>query len=172
MFSVIKKRPVTCISIAALVLLLLCLLFCCLRSGVQYHDAYADAMEVDAGQASAVRLQMERANLLAVIHGTGAVLGIFLLWWVTCAFWVLMRLKAVGCSRLSMTWRAGIPLLPYVAFCWWGRVILYSRPAEYHYDAYMHCVFGAFFAVCSGCVLSALAVYYLCHRPWRKRKGA
>lgn len=162
MFGVIKKRPVTGVSIAALVLLGCCWLLCMLDSGLAYQDGYA----------AAERIQIERANLLAVIQAMGAALGVFLLWWVICAFWVLARMKSVGIPRWGMSYRAVLTLVPYAAFCWWARVILYSRPAEYHYDAYMQCVLYAFSAVCCGCVLSALAVYYLCHRPWRKCKAS
>ena len=82
-----QKRPVTWISIAALMVLLACLTLATLNSGLQYHELHAEAIVADDAElVSTLRQKMERANLFAVLHSVRAVMPVFLLWYAACAF--------------------------------------------------------------------------------------
>ena len=163
-----KKRPVTWISIAALMVLLACLTLATLNSGLQYHELHAEAIVADEAElVSTLRQKMERANLLAVLHAARAVMPVFLLWYAACAFIIIRRMRAVGVKRAGE--RYGIALLIFVGGLWGADYLLVSRPAAYDYDEYMQCVLAAFGAECCGVLASALAIYFCCHLPWRKR---
>ena len=163
-----KKRPVTWISIAALLVLLACLTLAALNSGMQYHELHAEAIVADDAElVSALRAEMERANLFAAMHSVGSVIPVFLVWYVACAFIIIRRMRAVGVKRAGE--RYGISLLIFVGGLWWVDYLLDSRPDAYDYDEYMQCVLAAFGAECCGGLAAALAIYFFCHLPWRKR---
>ena len=163
-----KKHPVTWISIAALMALLICLTIAVLNSGLQYQELHAEAiMADDAELVSTIRAAMERANLFAAMHSVGSVIPVFLAWYVACAFIIIRRMRSAGITRAAE--RYCIPLFVFAAASWWAHQILASRPAEYHYDEYLKCILTASGVECIGALLAALATYFFCHLPWRKR---
>ena len=163
-----KKHPVTWISIAALMALLICLTIAVLNSGLQYQELHAEAiMADDAELVSAIRAAMERANLFAAMHAMGSVIPVFLVWYVACAFIIIRRMRSAGITRVAE--RYCIPLFVFAAAAWWAHQILDSRPTEYHYDEYLKCILSGFGVECGSVLAAALAMYFFCHLPWRKR---
>lgn len=148
--------------------LLTCLTLAALNSGLQYHELHAEAIVADDAElVSALRAEMERANLFAAMHSVGSVIPVFLAWYVACAFIIIRRMRSAGITRAAA--RYCIPLFVFASASWWAHQILDSRPAAFHYDEYMKCMLSAFGVECIGALLAALAIYLFSHLPWRKR---
>lgn len=163
-----KKHPITWISIAAGVVLLVCLFVAAFNSGLRYHTLYAEAISYqDVELTSAIREKMERANLLAIMHSIGSIIPVFLLWYIVCAFVIIRRMRGVGMNRSGE--RYCFPLLIFVASLWWADNLLDSRPAVFVYDEYMNCMLSALGVECCGALIAALAIFFCCYLPWRKR---
>ncbi len=164
-----KKHPVTRISIMALAVLAACLTVSAFNYGQQYHAAQSVLTAVDMEPTAAVRaaIIMERANLHAVMEAVAAVLTVYLIWWLACAYVIIRRLRAAGLSCGAE--RYCLSLLPFVACGWWVHLLLDSRPAAYHYGEYMQCLSAAMGAACCGVLSSVVVLYVICHLPWKRR---
>lgn len=163
-----KKRPLTWISIIMLVVLLSALSVAALNSGWQYREVHTEAIRYDdEALIAAIRANMERANLVALMYAIVSVLLAFPAWYVACAFVIIRRMRAVEIPRVAV--RCCIPLLALMGGAWWAHLFLASRPAEYHYDQYTDCLLAASGAACCGGLLSVISLYCCCHLPWRKR---
>lgn len=163
-----KKRPVTWISMTAFIVLLVCLSIAAFNSGLQYRELLAEGiMHGDAALIAAIRAQMERANLFAVMASIAVVFPVYLVWWLVCAYVISKRMRAAGISRGVE--RCCLSLLPFAACGWWSHVLLNSRPAVYHYEEYRQCLLAALASECCGVLLSAAVLYVCCHLTWRRR---
>lgn len=162
-----KKRPVTLISLCALLVLAVCLSVVAFNSGLPYLGEYAALTDDETALSSVVRAAMERANLFAVMASIAVVGSVYLIWWVACAYVIIKRMRATGLSRGVE--RYCLTLLPFVACGWWAHLLLDSRPAEYLYAGYMQCLLAALVALCCGVLISIAVLYFCCHLPWCKR---
>lgn len=162
-----KKRPVTLISIGALLVLAVCLFVVAFNSGLPYHGEYAALTDDAAALSTVVRGAVERANLFAAMAAIVVVCSVYLVWWVVCAYVIIRRMRVAGISRGIE--RYCLSLLPFVACGWWAHMLLDSRPAEYLYAGYIQCLLAALGALCCGVLISIAVLYFCCHLPWRKR---
>lgn len=154
-------------SIAALLVLAVCLSVVAFNSGLPYIGEYAALTDDDAVLSSVVRTAVERANLLAVMASIAVVCSVYLVWWAACAYVIIRRMRAAEISRGGE--RYCLSLLPFVACGWWAHLLLDSRPAEYLYAGYMQCLLAALGALCCGVLISIAVLYFCCHLPWRMR---
>ena len=167
MCHLLKTYPIRCISVVTLLAWGIFAAWSLSNSGVQYHELYQEAMGFDAALATMIQQKMEAANLTAIVKCIYAALVAFFAWFIACSAISIKRMKQTHVSR---AWeRCILSIFPLPLMLLWCDSILDSRPTSYDYEAYGTCLLQAGAVVCTGILLSATTLYFLSHRPWKKR---